>query len=234
MTGITGGTDTIEPADEIAAGMIGIAVDSAESRVIDAVVECAGRWGIDKTTVDDVARAAGLSRATVYRLFPGGKPAMVRMATRREVVAMLAEVLGGVDACDDLTDAVTELLRGGSSAVGNHPALAYMRRHEPGAVRAFLSLDRLEMIFGMAADLLATSLQRFLAPPESREVVIWSARLVVSHYTHPDSGAPLTDPAIARRIARSHVIAGLAATGGLTGPRTSTSTHPPPHQGSTP
>jgi AcrR family transcriptional regulator len=38
-------------------------------RIIDAAERCFDRWGAAKTSIDDVANEAGLSRATVYRYF---------------------------------------------------------------------------------------------------------------------------------------------------------------------
>ena len=40
--------------------------------------ECIALAGMAKTTVDDVAAASGVSRATIYRLFPGGKDEVLR------------------------------------------------------------------------------------------------------------------------------------------------------------
>jgi AcrR family transcriptional regulator len=51
-----------------------------EERVLEALQDCVLRWGVQKTTVEDIARAAGMSRATVYRVFPGGKSSMVEAA----------------------------------------------------------------------------------------------------------------------------------------------------------
>ena len=48
-----------------------------EQRIVDATTRCIARWGVAKTTLDDVAREASCSRATVYRLFPGGKDAVL-------------------------------------------------------------------------------------------------------------------------------------------------------------
>ena len=42
-------------------------------RVLEGAYECIARRGMAKTTVDDVAAASGISRATIYRIFPGGK-----------------------------------------------------------------------------------------------------------------------------------------------------------------
>src|SRR5689334_1463232 len=38
-----------------------------QDRVLDAAERCFARWGAAKTSIDDVAAEAGLSRATVYR-----------------------------------------------------------------------------------------------------------------------------------------------------------------------
>src|SRR5438552_16801743 len=40
-------------------------------RVLEGGLVCIGRYGLARTTVDDVAHASGVSRATIYRHFPG-------------------------------------------------------------------------------------------------------------------------------------------------------------------
>ena len=44
-----------------------------EQRILAATIRCVSRWGVGKTTLDDIAREAGCSRATIYRVVPGGK-----------------------------------------------------------------------------------------------------------------------------------------------------------------
>ena len=39
-------------------------------RILDAAIACFTQYGNDKTTLNDVARVAGLSRQTIYRYFP--------------------------------------------------------------------------------------------------------------------------------------------------------------------
>src|SRR5882757_3039047 len=41
------------------------------AKVVDAALRAIARFGLTKLTVDDVAREAGISRATLYRYFPG-------------------------------------------------------------------------------------------------------------------------------------------------------------------
>ena len=44
--------------------------DGIKERALIATCECIARLGFAKTTLDDVARAAQCSRATLYRYFP--------------------------------------------------------------------------------------------------------------------------------------------------------------------
>jgi len=68
--------------------------DSRE-RILAAAVELVGRDGLAKLSMDDLAAAAGVSRASLYRLFPG-KPALFRELVRayspmETVVAVVEE-----------------------------------------------------------------------------------------------------------------------------------------------
>ena len=44
---------------------------TARQRILDAALEQVGRHGLAELSMDDLAAAAGVSRATLYRLFPG-------------------------------------------------------------------------------------------------------------------------------------------------------------------
>src|SRR3954447_11197066 len=69
-----------------------------EDRVIDAALRCVARWGIAKTTLDDVAREAGCSRATVYRVVPGGKDGLIEAVATREATRFFAALAQRLDA----------------------------------------------------------------------------------------------------------------------------------------
>ena len=134
---------------------------------------------------------------------------MVRMATDREAVELLAEAMSRVAARETLEDAVTELISSGHDTLCSQAVLAFMRANEPAKLRIFFSFDRLDSLLGIAADVVSPSLERFLDPEEARTVVIWVARLVVSHFVHPDDAVNLSDPADARRLCETHILPGL-------------------------
>ena len=62
----------------------------SRERVLAGTYECVARVGIGKTTVEDVARASGVSRATVYRLFPGGRDELLRETVAWEMARFFA------------------------------------------------------------------------------------------------------------------------------------------------
>ena len=53
-------------------------MSDAKERVYSATYTRVARVGLDKTTLDDVAKEAEISRATLYRMFPGGREQILR------------------------------------------------------------------------------------------------------------------------------------------------------------
>src|ERR1700686_3446173 len=80
----------------------------AHDRIVDATLRCIGRWGLAKTTVDDVAREAGLGRATLYRLFPGGREALLDAVVASETARLWARL----SACASAAPSLEEVLVG--------------------------------------------------------------------------------------------------------------------------
>jgi AcrR family transcriptional regulator len=81
---------------------------AARSRLLDAAQECFGRVGIAKTTVEEIATEAQVSRATVYRYFDG-RDDLVLGVVLREMDRHLAKLRPRVERQPSLADAVVEL-----------------------------------------------------------------------------------------------------------------------------
>lgn len=54
------------------------------ARILDAAFGCVSQVGLGRSTVEDVARAAGLSRQTVYRYFPSKDHLVLALVLREE------------------------------------------------------------------------------------------------------------------------------------------------------
>ena len=66
--------------------MSAVAAPSTEQRLLEATLACLARHGIAKTTLDDVAREAGVARATLYRYFPGKQALLADIARVAHIV----------------------------------------------------------------------------------------------------------------------------------------------------
>jgi AcrR family transcriptional regulator len=59
--------------------------NEVRTRIVNAAEECFARYGVAKTTVEDIAASAGLSRATVYRSFAGGRDEVILAVVLRDL-----------------------------------------------------------------------------------------------------------------------------------------------------
>jgi AcrR family transcriptional regulator len=61
-------------------------------RIVRAAYMCFERYGIERTSIEDIAREAGVTRPTVYRYFKGGKLGIVDLISSEESLKVNAEV----------------------------------------------------------------------------------------------------------------------------------------------
>src|SRR5204863_7376096 len=76
---------------------------TVRERILEATYASVARYGIAKTTVEDVARLARLSRATVYRHFAGGKDELVRETIAWETGRFFGRLAEAVAGAGDFT-----------------------------------------------------------------------------------------------------------------------------------
>ena len=185
-----------------------------EERVLEALQDCVLRWGAQKTTVEDVARAAGLSRATVYRLFPGGKSAMVEAGALAMVDDLVEQVSLAVAAAPDLAEALTALLVVSSAVLADDEMLAFLMEHEQAVVDAQLALGGLDRLLAAVGAGVGPALERFLGDAaRADQAAVWAARTVASYLLDPDDAVSLSDPATARHLVTTYFLPGFAPAG---------------------
>jgi AcrR family transcriptional regulator len=73
--------------------------DRTQAAILDATRASVLDFGVRRTTLTDVARRAKVSRMTVYRRYPD-VDSVLRDLMTRELVALMEDVAGGVDAPD--------------------------------------------------------------------------------------------------------------------------------------
>ncbi len=89
--------------------MIVSMLDERVEQILDAAYACFTRYGVKRTTMDDIAREAGMSRGAVYQYVHNKEDAFRRLAERL-FDATLARARVDVDTGTDLTERLTAVL----------------------------------------------------------------------------------------------------------------------------
>lgn len=180
------------------------------TRVADAALACFGRWGVARTTLDDVAREAGCSRATIYRLFPGGKDVLFDAVAGRELERFFDGLTAELDRCaDDLEGLLVAGVTYAARSIRDHSALQLLLRHEPEVVLPLVAFERFDVLLDVAASFAAPWLERHVGPEWAARAGEWLARMVLSYTFSPADGFDLADAAEARRFIRTFILPGL-------------------------
>lgn len=172
---------------------------------------CLARWGIGKTTLEDVAAASGCSRATIYRLFPGGKDALFAALVQREVTVFFTDVERELDEAGSLP----ELLRRGITAaleqIWGHPALRYVVEHEPSTVVPSLVTAGLADLVDVALSFIEPRLLPYMPAPAAPTAAEWIVRLTLSYAAAPPAPGRLASTV--DDLVEHLLIPGIAALG---------------------
>jgi AcrR family transcriptional regulator len=104
--------------------------------------ECVARFGLAKTTVDDVARASGVSRATIYRMFPGGRDQLLRETVGWEMNRFFTSLAEAVADADDLQTRLERGLAFAHRAVVEHAVLQKVLTTEPEALLPLMTIEQ--------------------------------------------------------------------------------------------
>ena len=180
-------------------------------RIIDGTLTCLARQGTTKTTVDDIARQAGVSRATVYRVFPGGRDEMLAAVVDTEMARLFSALGVRLGEAHNLTEALVAGIVEASTRISNHAALAYLVEYEPEMVLGHLAFDESDRLLKTASRFTAPFLARWMSPSEAERVAEWATRIVLSYAIAPSPIVDLTDPADAEHLVTTFVIPGIEA-----------------------
>ncbi len=177
-----------------------------EARVLDAAKACVERWGMAKLTIDDIAAEAGVSRATLYRMFPGGKDVLFEALRVRELEEFFTRLAAHLDHADDLEDLLVRTVVSATEELRHDQHLAVMLASEPGETLTSLTVDGLPRIIRVATVFLVPLVDQYLPRRESARLVELLARLVISYFLAPSDHVDLGDPQSARTFIATFVL----------------------------
>jgi AcrR family transcriptional regulator len=179
--------------------------------VLAATVRVAGRVGIARITVEEVARDAGVARATVYRWFPGGREQLVDEGVTWEIARFLGRLAAHVE---DAPDLATRLERGlvfAHRLLEDHDVLQRVLATEPGSV-----LPQIHATFPLVLEVVRAELAHWLADEALRpgvdvdDAAEYLARVFLTFLVNQGSW-DLADPDQVRVLVHTKFLAGVLA-----------------------
>lgn len=192
---------------------------TVRERVFEGALVCIGRYGLARTTVDDVASASGVSRATIYRHFPGGREQLVNETVAWETGLFFARLGQAVAAAPDLCVLLEDALAFARRSLAEHAVFQRVFQNEP---------ERLLPLITVEANRILPIIGAFLVPFLERErdagrlrpgadighTADYLARMVLSCIGSPGV-YDFDDPAEIRLLVREQMLAGLLSPGAI-------------------
>lgn len=193
--------------------------DDLRERVLAAAYACVARAGLAKTTVEDVARQAGCSRATVYRCFPGGRDELLGAMVGWEMDRFFARLAAAVADAPDFASLLERALSYAHREIREHAVLQQVLASEPERLLPFMTLQQGRIRAAVVA---------YLRPLLAREAAAgrlrpgidldlaarYVASLGLSLMATPGR-FDLDDPRVVRELVRRELLGGIL--GGPTG-----------------
>jgi AcrR family transcriptional regulator len=186
------------------------------TRILVGALQSVERLGMAKTSLEDVAHAAGLSRATIYRYFPGGRDEVITETVAWEVENFLTRIVDAVDGLATIDAKLETALLTGHRAIGDHLLLQQILSTEPEEL--FRELAEIGPLMRTAiAGYIATELAQERLQPgvDVDQAADYCSRLFLS-YIGSHGANDLADPAAVARIVQTQVLAGVLDRSGRT------------------
>ncbi|HEX3591053.1 MAG TPA: helix-turn-helix domain-containing protein [Pseudonocardiaceae bacterium] len=182
--------------------------DQVGVRILDAAHAAYHAHGFRRTSVDDVARRAGIGRATIYRRF-ASRDEIVQAVLMRETRRFFAQIAEATQDLPTLADRLVEGFVVGLRNAREHSLLQRILADEPEASIPFLTTrdgpamavmrEFLQLQYLNCAEAAGS---RTAKPAEVAEILV---RLCISLVVNPDTCLPLRTDEEARATARRYL-----------------------------
>jgi AcrR family transcriptional regulator len=185
-------------------------VTDTRELIIDSAFASFRRHGLNKTTIVDIARAAGVSRSTVYEYF-GDKAEIVEACAEHSSQKFYREMARAMGKGDALEEKLA------------HAAVFVTRARRFVEPEKYFDADEVSLLLTKNAAVLLGECCEFLAPylaaarltgevRKDLDVTAageWFARMLFSLFSTPSSTLNMDDDEVVADFVRSHVVRGF-------------------------
>lgn len=189
---------------------------SLHDRLLAATYRCVERFGLGKTTIDDIVKESGVSRATIYRQFAGGRDELLLETVAWELANYFNRLADEVRDAPNLAELLQRGLEFAHRSITEHTVLRKVMETEPARLLPLLTTESMKSI-PFIADFLLPYLRReaeagrLRAGVDIERSAEYLARSILSLI-----GAPgrwdLDDPDQVADLVRVELLGGIVAT----------------------
>jgi AcrR family transcriptional regulator len=211
---VSAGSPQVTVLDRPSARVRHLGADDRSSqrvRVVDATLACLADQGFAKTTLDDIASRAGLSRATIYRAFPGGREAILAATVDTEVARMFSDLAVAMGEAHDLEEVLVVGIVETARHLEDHRALRFLLEHECEVLLPHLCFDSMNRVLAVASSFAAPFLGRWLEPEQSIRAAEWATRIAFSYVFELSGRIDATSRQDVERLVSRFVLPGVLA-----------------------
>ncbi len=183
---------------------------SARDRILAATLVSLARYGVAKTTLEDVAKEAGCARATVYRYF-GGKQQLLHAVIIHESERLLAAIDAAAATDATLDEAVIAMATAAAHEILEHDALQFVLAHEPELVLPWITFDGADRFLERAGAALAPTFARYVPAADANRAAAWCTRIFLAYLGADNSPVTMTDEREVRALVHDFVAPALRA-----------------------
>lgn len=180
--------------------------------IIESAYACFRKQGLQKTTIVDIAKAANVSRSTVYEYFTD-KAAILEASAEHASEQFYREMSKAMNRGETLEEKLSQAAVFVSQA---RRAIAAEKYFDEEAVSLLLTKDA-GVLLRECVDFLAPHLSAAKLTGEVRKDLDvaaageWFARILFSLFSTPSSSLDMDDPEVVAEFVRAHVVRGFAS-----------------------
>lgn len=179
--------------------------------IVESAYACFRRHGLQKTTIVDIARTAGVSRSTVYEYF-SDKAAIIEACAEHASERFYREMSQAMGQGSSLED---KLSRAAVFVTQARRAISSEKYFDEDAISLLLTKDA-AVLLRECVEFFAPYLSAAKLTGEVRKDLDveaageWFARILFSLFSTPSSRLDMDDPEVAAEFVRAHVVRGFA------------------------
>jgi AcrR family transcriptional regulator len=180
--------------------------------IVESAFACFGKEGLQKATIVDIAKQAGISRSTIYEYF-SDKAAIVEACAEHASQRFYLEMTKAMDRGGTLED---KLCSAAVFVTQARQVLASEKYFDEDAISLLLTKDA-AVLLRECVDFFAPHLSAAKLTGEVRKDLDveaageWFARILFSLFSTPSSRLDMDDPGVAAEFVRAHVVRGFAS-----------------------